>query len=329
MEKHGVISVIVPVYRVEKYIEECIESILGQSREALEILLVDDGSPDRCAEICDRYARMDPRVRVLHRKNAGAAAARNAGLRAATGEYIAFLDSDDALLPDAYEHMLRTMEETGADIVHCGFRNVYTNGTRVHRGGTERRMFSAPEYLVHFTRDWTCALCWDKLFRREVLKDVFFEEGHLIDDEFFTYQAAMNARKIVYDPTVVYDHKQRASSVMHDSAALERKNLDALDAVEKRRRDVTARFPELRDCFRHHYADYLLYYAEQSNATRNTIRLIKKRLLAYTAGGNVLPWRQGQRKQFLRILAFLAKPTESLFRKRKERTIDGEYELFE
>ena len=97
MKKKGVISVIVPIYGVEKYLEECIESILGQTYTKLEIILIDDASPDRCGEICDRYAQMDDRIIVIHQKNGGAAAARNAGLRIATGEYIGFVDSDDYL----------------------------------------------------------------------------------------------------------------------------------------------------------------------------------------------------------------------------------------
>ena len=329
MEKRSLVSVIVPVYRVEKYIEECVDSIINQTYADLEIILVDDASPDRCGEICDRYAQMDGRVVVLHQKNGGAAAARNAGLRAATGEYITFVDSDDYLERDAYANMVRTLEDTGADIVQGRFRSVYTNGALILNGSISSHAFSAAAYLVHFTQDWTCTLCWDKMFRRHVLTDVFFEEGHLIDDEFFTYQGVMNARKIVYVPTVIYNHRIRASSVMRDRTTLDRKGMDALDAVEKRRRNVTARFPELKAHFEHHYADYLLYFAASDSTTISTILEIKKRLRAYVAGGRVLPWRKGQRKLFLRILAFLAEPAERIFRKRKERTENGEYELFE
>lgn len=329
MDNYGLVSVIVPIYRVEKYLEECVESILNQTYRNLEILLVDDESPDRCGEICDRYARTDPRVRVLHLKNGGAAAARNAGLRAATGSYISFVDADDALLPRALTHMVQLLEETGADIVQCGFRNVYVNGTQPHCGGSERRVFSTTDYLRQFTEDWTCALCWDKLFRREVLKDVFFEEGHLIDDEFFTYQGAMNARTVVYDPTAVYDHRQRASSVTKNTSTIYRKNLDALDAIHKRMLDVTKRFPELKKHYESHYADYLLYYATTDRITLNTVRQIRKRLLAHTLSGKILPWRDGQRKLFLRILIFLAQPAERIFSRQKERTETSEYEFFE
>lgn len=329
MEKRGLVSVIVPIYKVENYIEECIESILAQTYRELEIILVDDGSPDRCGAICDRYAQMDPRILALHPKNGGAAAARNVGLRTATGAYITFVDSDDYLEPDAYAHMVRALEETGADVVQAGFRNVYVNGQQIHPGAAERCDYSTIAYLTHFTEDWTCALCWDKLFRKNVLTDVFFEEGHLIDDEFFTYKAIFNARKIVYIPTVTYNHRLRSSSVMRNPAGLERKNRDTLEAMDKRRRDVAERFPELKTHYENNYADYLLYYSTTDRATAATIREIKKRLLTHMACGKALPWKPGQRKLFLRILTFLAKPAGSILRKRKEGAKYGEYELFE
>ena len=148
MKKKGVISVIVPIYGVERYLEECIESILSQTYPALEVILVDDGSPDRCGEICDRYAQRDDRIIVIHQKNAGAAAARNAALRIASGEYIGFVDGDDYLEPDAYEKMLEAMLAHRADIVHGSIRFVYVNGTELPLDSRERLTFSAPEYLL-------------------------------------------------------------------------------------------------------------------------------------------------------------------------------------
>ena len=329
MRKSGTISVIVPIYKVEKYIAECIESLTGQTYRDLEIILADDGSPDLCGAICDRYAQTDSRIIVLHLKNGGAAAARNAALRVATGAYIAFVDGDDYLEPDACEHLVQAMEATGADVVQGGLRYNYANGKNVRHPASEPRTLSTTEYLARFTEDWTCAIACDKLFRHHVLEGVFYEEGHLIDDEFFTYRGIMNARKIAYIPDITYNYRQRASSVMKDAARWERKNLDILNAVEKRRKDVCARFPDLKAHFENHYVDYLLYLAFTEQTTVNTIREIKKRLLAYTACGKVLPWRKGQRKLFLRTMTLLAQPADAIFRKRKEPTEYGEYEFFE
>lgn len=113
------ISVIVPVYKVERYIHQCIVSILNQTYQDLEILLIDDGSPDKCGEICKEYAKKDSRIKVFHTENHGLSAARNVGLQIAKGEYIGFVDSDDWIEPDMFEILLRRLEETGADISVC------------------------------------------------------------------------------------------------------------------------------------------------------------------------------------------------------------------
>lgn len=329
MRKSGVISVIVPVYGVEKYLETCIDSIINQSYTDLEVILVDDGSPDRCGEICDRYARQDSRIVALHQKNAGAAAARNAGLRIATGEYIAFVDSDDYLEPDAYEKLAAALVEHDADIVQGKFRNIYVNGTEIHGGSDETVCFSTAAYLVRFTTDWTCALTPDKLFRHPVLTNVFYEEGHMIDDEFFTYQGVMNARKIVCIPTVVYNYRQRASSVMKNPATAERKTFDTMEFLEKRMDRVVACFPELRACYEGDYIDSLLRLAVSDWATENTVREVKKLLLAFVAGGRVLPWKKGQRKNALRILCFLLKRTDKILKDRNEGRQNSGYAFFE
>lgn len=308
MKKKGVISVIVPIYGVEKYLEECIESILGQTYTKLEIILIDDASPDRCGEICDRYAQMDDRIIVIHQKNGGAAAARNAGLRIATGEYIGFVDSDDYLEPDAYEKLLEALVANDADIVHGQFRYVYVNGKVVHEGSEEIVSFSAAQYLTQFTTDWTCALSPVKLFRHHVLTDVYYEEGHCIDDEFFTYRGVMKAEKIVYIPTIVYNYRQRASSVMKNRDTIEKKCDDMLDYLGKRCHHVSESFPELKSLFESHYVDYLLWLATTDMATKKTISEIKKRLITHVAGGKVQFWKKGQRKRAQRILSFLVKP---------------------
>ena len=329
MRKSGTISVIVPIYKVEKYIEECIESLINQTYRDLEIILADDGSPDLCGEICDRYAQRDRRIVVLHLENGGAAAARNAALRVATGAFFTFVDGDDFLEPDACEHLIQAMEATGADVVQGGFRYHYANEKTVRHPASEPRTFSTTEYLARFTEDWTCAIACDKLFRHHVLEGIFYVEGHLIDDEFFTYRGIMNARKIAYIPDITYNYRQRASSVMKDAAGQERRNLDILNAVKQRLEDVCARFPELKQHYENHYAEHLLYWAYSEHTTINTIREIKKRLLVHTARGKVLPWRKGQRKLFLRIVTLLAQPAEAIFRKREEQTEYGEYEFFE
>lgn len=328
MKKKGVISVIVPIYGVERYLEECIESILSQTYPALEVILVDDGSPDRCGEICDRYAQRDDRIIVIHQKNAGAAAARNAALRIASGEYIGFVDGDDYLEPDAYEKMLEAMLAHRADIVHGCIRFVYVNGTELPMDSRELLTFSAAEYLLRFRDDWTCSLSTVKLFRSSVLTDVVYEEGHCIDDEFFTYKGVMNAGRILCIPTVVYNYRQRASSVMNNPNTADRKCEDIFAYLEQRNRDVAWRFPELKRFYDDYYAEYLLYLAGTKLATKKAIRGIRARLLRHLAGGKALFWRQGQRKLSLRILAFLLLPVRPVNAGRDGGTHGG-YQFFD
>lgn len=330
MEKSGVISVIVPIYGVEKYLEECIESLIGQTYGELEIILIDDGSRDGCGAICDRYAQLDSRIIAVHQKNGGAAAARNAGLRLASGEYISFVDGDDYLEPHAYKTMLDAMLSSDADIVHGQLQYRYTNAVKVHDGSKEVTTFTAPAYLLHFQDDWTCSLSTIKLFRRHVLAGVYYEEGHWIDDEFFTYRGVMNAEKIVYIPTVVYNYRQRASSVMHnrDTKTVEAKCDDIFAFLEKRRKDVIGRFPELKTPYNNYYAQYLLWLSKSDMATKHTVIAMKKLLARHVACGRVLFWRKGQRKLFLRILSFLAQRDAHLLAAGYEKSQNGDYQHF-
>ena len=175
-----VISVIVPVYNVAAYLPECLDSILSQDYDKLEVILIDDGSTDDSGAICDAYARRDGRIRVIHQKNGGAAAAKNAGLRAATGEYLSFADSDDFLEPGAYAYMLALLKENDADIVRCAFQNRFRTRTEQWLAGEDRCVMEGKAFLVRFTTDWTCGLLWNKLYKRALFDGIFFEEGHKI-----------------------------------------------------------------------------------------------------------------------------------------------------
>lgn len=329
MKKSGVISVIVPVYNVEKYLGECIDSIINQTYTKLEIILIDDESPDSCGLICDQYARIDDRIIVIHQKNGGAASARNAGLRIATGEYITFVDSDDYLEPDAYEKMLSVLKENDADIVHGNFRYVYVNKSIIYGENCNVCHFSTTEYLVHFISEWTCGLSVVKLFKNNVLSNVFYEEGHLIDDEFFTYKGVMNAKKIVCIPTVVYNYRQRASSVMKNKSTIERRNFDRLDYLKKRLEDVVARFPELKTQYEIHYVNFLLEFSCSDRATENLNKEIKKRLIDLVVSGKIKLWKRVHWKRAIRILCFLLQPIGKTLKNQGKSAEGSSYEFFE
>lgn len=284
------ISVIMPVYKVEAYLPQSIESVLNQDYRNLELILIDDGSPDNSGRICDAYGARDSRVRVIHQKNGGAAAAKNAGLRIAAGTYLAFVDSDDYLEPNVLGYMLTTLKEKNADAVQFSFRDVYTN--RVEPQILTPCVMNEKEYLVRFTKDWTCPLLWNKLYRRSLFDGIFFEEGHKIDDEYFTYQGFLNPCKVVLDDTIIYNYRKRASSVMGSPAAGEQRILDCIDSMLKRREKVLARWPELRRAFDENLLDALWYLSGNIHSTEKTIAVLKKHLKKYCVTfGNSLPPR--------------------------------------
>ena len=165
------ISVIVPVYNVEKYLTQCVESILSQDHSNLEVILIDDGSTDRSGEICDQFAARDSRVQVIHQKNAGAAAAKNAGLRIASGTYLSFVDSDDYLEPNAYGGLVRTLLDTGADVVQGSFREIYRNRAEEQRVSEETLTAVQTRWKVPFGRS-TGTGKFPKLCRTVFWKDM-------------------------------------------------------------------------------------------------------------------------------------------------------------
>ena len=273
------ISVIVPVFNVAGYLRQCVDSILSQDYGNLEVILIDDGSTDGSGEICDRYAALDSRVRAIHQKNGGAAAAKNAGLRLATGEYLAFADSDDYLEPDAYGFLMKALLETGADAVQGSFREVYRNRAEEQRISEE--ILEGYDYLLRFPKDFSCALLWNKLYRRALFDGVFFEEGHKIDDEYFTYQGFLQPRKVVRMDRVVYNYRKRASSVMSSPESAERLVLDCLDSAAKRRQRILDTLPQLREPFDENYLDVIWYLSGNEGSTERTLQALKGSLHSY------------------------------------------------
>ena len=286
------ISVIVPVYKAEAYLHACVDSILSQTVFDFELILVDDGSPDGCGAICDDYAARDSRVRVIHQENQGQAAARNHALAAAKGEWVCFVDSDDFLEPGAYAYMVSLLKENGADIVRCAFQNRFRTRTEQWLADEDRCVMEGKAFLVRFATDWTCGLLWNKLYKRALFDGIFFEEGHKIDDEYFTYQGVMNAAKVVCDPRVVYNYRQRASSVMQSPAARAQIAVDRIDFMVKRREKVLERFPELRRELDISFVDALSYLADYPDNTEESIRLLKYYARRYfLQRGNTFPPR--------------------------------------
>lgn len=192
------ISIIVPVYKVEKYLDRCVRSILAQTFTDFELILVDDGSPDRCPQMCDAWAEEDGRIRVIHKANGGLSSARNAGLGIATGKYIGFVDSDDWIVSDMYSHLFGILTDFEVDIAICQYakseRDLDNGGDK-----TDIKLLTGDaiwEYFYRIHGEPSNYAVWCRLYRKSVLDGVRFIDGRINEDVLFTYDAYQNAGKL-------------------------------------------------------------------------------------------------------------------------------------
>lgn len=240
-----VVTIVVPVFNVAPFLPHCLESLAAQSYPNLEIILVDDGSTDGSGALCDRFARTDPRVRVVHQPNAGLASARNAGMAIATGEFVLFIDSDDWVGSELVAHLRDVMRVTNADIVVGDFvstenvdeptRPVQSTDATVLSPDKAIRALLGPQHVL-----WTVA--WGKLFRRSVLTGLAFPHGRLHEDEFFTYRALAQAERVALTQAAHYFYRQRPGSIMASPLAV-RRGMDAIDAYRERADYIRANGP--------------------------------------------------------------------------------------
>lgn len=240
------ISVIVPIYKVEKYLKRCVNSLLAQSYSDFELILVDDGSPDNCGNICEEYAAKDKRIRVIHKDNGGLSDARNAGLKIAKGEYIAFVDSDDWVATNYLETLLKVIELTGSDICECEVLKTTGEIEKYENSKEKHTSYSSEKALELLICDKILhQYVWNKLYKRSCLKDIPFAVGKINEDEFWTYQVFGHARRITKISNTLYYYFQRENSIMGNHYNLKR--LDALAAKSLRQRYIEEKFPALTE----------------------------------------------------------------------------------
>jgi glycosyltransferase involved in cell wall biosynthesis len=276
------ISVVIPVYNVEKYIKECLDSVINQTYKNLQIILVDDGSTDNSGEICDEYASKDNRITVIHQENQGAGAAKNSGIELATGEYLSLIDSDDYIELNYYETLLSVMKNYNADVVQCLFYNVFVNKSHKRNynfPSPKNRKLRTKQFLFEMLYDWKYAVFWNKLFKTELLKNNRFPFGRKIDDEFFTYKLICNAKSIVNINDSLYNYRMRNSSVMNEESK-SRLIRDRIDCFEERHNYVSNLFPKLNKDFYNHFSNYLLYNKNNCKDS-NMIAILDKYIEKY------------------------------------------------
>lgn len=222
------ISVIVPVYKVENYLKRCVESIAKQTYTELEIILVDDGSPDKSGVMCDKFAEQDSRIKVIHKTNGGLSDARNAGIERATGKYIVFVDSDDWLDFDMIEILYGALIENDADIAECSYRNLYCDCIKEETKCNAEIVVGDNVFALEGMLDWKYFKpnAWNKLYKRETIGEIRYPVEKIHEDEFTTYKYFYNAKKLVYVDVSKYNYDRRRT----DSITGEKFREDNLDA---------------------------------------------------------------------------------------------------
>lgn len=237
MEK-GLISIIVPVYNVVEYLDDCVGSLCNQEYRNVEIILVDDGSTDGCSEKCDAWKDEDKRIIVIHKENGGISSARNVGLEIARGEYISFIDSDDMVEKNIYSRLLATMEEKKCDIACCSYKCIKSDGSRMLRNyeSVAEGYLSKEQYLTEFFQNarkhGELVVVWNKLYRREVIDSVRFVLGVIHEDDYFLNDILFRMNSFYFIQEGLYLYRIRDNSIMHSSFSERR--LDYYHALQQR-----------------------------------------------------------------------------------------------
>ena len=212
------VSVIIPIYNVEKYLEECVESVLCQTYQDLEIILVDDGSPDGCGAICEEYAQKDKRVRVIHKENGGLSDARNAGLNVCRGDYIVFVDSDDCIHPQMIERLYNLLLRYQADMAICSFQDIEENEmplyTKYDAQGKEYCLEKENIMNQLQSRNLLTVVAWNKIYKARLFENIRYPKGYIHEDEFIIHKLLHLCTRTVYTEEKLYYYRKRGDSIM-------------------------------------------------------------------------------------------------------------------
>ena len=240
------LSVIVPVYNVENYLEKCVKSIIEQNIIDFEVILVDDGSTDNSGHLCDELSKNDARIQVIHKKNGGLSSARNAGLLKATGKYVSFIDSDDFIDPNMYETMLDALERTGKDIAACG-RIIDLWGLKekiefvIEREQEYTREEAIKEILL--LRNMDVSAC-DKVYKRCLFDSIKYPEGKISEDAAIIFELLSNTNGVVHVGKPFYHYVYRKNSI--SKSKYNHQNYDSYMNCVKTQKYILSNFPEMK-----------------------------------------------------------------------------------
>lgn len=279
MKQTPLISIIVPIYNVEKYLSKCIESILEQTYTNFELILVNDGSPDKCGIICNEYAKKDSRIKVIHKKNGGLSSARNIGIDVAKGEYLGFVDSDDYIEPYMYEYLLKAALDNECSLSVCNINYVFEDGKILNK------VTNASDEVLNFVEAITEMNtyekfdmgAWSKLYKRDLFENLRFPEGKLSEDFYIMYKIFDRAQKIAYVSTPCYNYLQRANSITKNKKI----NHDFAYAAYEQMNYLNEKYPELTVLGHTSYASatltvYNFYLKNKVKCPKSVVREYKK-----------------------------------------------------
>lgn len=288
MEK-VLITVVVPVYNVEGYLTKCIDSILAQSHSCLELILVDDGSTDRSGQICDEYAERDKRIKVIHKPNGGLSSARNSGIDIASGEYIAFVDSDDFIHPLMMEWLINTAQEYDVPLVCCD----YTSTKFPKEKERNVELFDVHEAIGKLLDDtgYKC-FAWNKIYEKTLFDGIRYPSGKLFEDIPTTYKLFKKTSKIAYCKNPLYFYSIRPGSISrYKFSGRDRDLLEAIDSIL----EAESSDGDMTDRLKLGYMSYYLYYIKKGLTAKANIsgdynklhRFIRQNITAILAADNI------------------------------------------
>lgn len=239
------ISIIVPIYKVEAYLPRCIESLINQDYKEIEIILVEDGSPDNCAQICDRYAKKDTRIKVIHKANGGLSSARNAGLDVTVGEYIMFVDSDDYVAPNFCSYALNKAQSTDSDIVVFGHKELYPSySVAVNIEPTQEIKLAKLDALLVLINGRINSYAWNKIYRSSLFENIRYPVGRLYEDIGTTYLLFDKAKSIFISSKITYYYQQRDDSILGKKMTA-KDAIDWYDMVKQRHEYIASKYPKI------------------------------------------------------------------------------------
>jgi glycosyltransferase involved in cell wall biosynthesis len=292
MEK-PLISIIIPVYKVEKYLEKCIKSVLDQTYKNLQIILVDDGSPDNCGKICDNYVKIDNRIEVIHKENGGLSDARNVGLKKARGKYIGFVDSDDYVSNGMFENMYNTLVNNNADVSICNFYTVIDNKNIIKNVDNGIEIYNKLEILKEILLDKKIqSYAWNKLYKRELFKDIEYPVGKKYEDIGTTFYILEKCNKIAVSGSPEYYYITRGDSIVNNNT--EGTVIDYISLISDRYDYIDKKYKELKK-----YNDYYI---------------TKTLITAYTDAYHL----KNNSEEFLKILNNFFNKVKNIFKNNEE-----------